>query len=119
MKDENPFRGWLASQPYGGQWVPVARLGGWTKPASCPALVPPAAQEEVLKRTDWPIHANAARPSVWIHYSDEGPVHGATLYRVETRDGVEFRPFVASFDPYGRPAWIEPIQAFVLHWKSW
>jgi hypothetical protein len=56
MKDENPFRAWLASESYRGQWVPVARLGGWTEPASCPALVPPAAEQEVLKRPDWPLH---------------------------------------------------------------
>jgi len=119
MRDENPFRAWLSSDPYGGQWVTVARLGGWTEPASCPALVPPAAEQEVLKRTDWPLHVDSARPSVWVRYTEQGPVPGSTMYRVEERDGVEFRPFVASFDPYGRPAWLEPIQAFVLHWDAW
>jgi hypothetical protein len=119
MKDENPFRLWLTTDPYRGQWVPVARLGGWTEPASCPALVSPAAEQEVLKRTDWPLHVGAARPSVWGRYSTEGEVHGSSMYRVEEREGVEFRPFVASFSPYGGPAWLEPIQAFVLHWEAW
>jgi hypothetical protein len=119
VKNENPFRAWLASAPFGGQWVPVARLGGWTEPASCPALVAPAVEHEVLKRTDWPLHVDSARPSVWLRYTDEGPVHGSSMYRVEERDGIEFRPFVVSFDPYLRPGWLEPIQSFVLHWEAW
>ena len=32
---------------------------------------------------------------------------------------MTFRPFVAIFDPYARAAWLEPIQAFVLHWEAW
>jgi hypothetical protein len=118
MKPENPFRAWLESDPYGGAWVPIARLG-WTEPASCPALIRIDAERQALERTDWPLHVDSARPNVWTSYRGEKPEYRAEMHRVEERDGVEFRPFVASFDPYGRPAWLEPIPAFVLHWEAW
>jgi hypothetical protein len=34
-------------------------------------------------------------------------------------DGVVFAPFVAYFSPFASPAWLEPVQPFVLYWRSW
>jgi hypothetical protein len=119
MKDENPFRTWLESRIYSGQWIPVGRLGGWLGPASCPALFRASSHDDVLANTDWPLQLHSAGPEVWESFAEGEVTYGAELHPVEKRGEVLFHPFVAMFDPYTRPSWLEPIQAFVLHWDAW
>lgn len=118
MKDENPFRAWLERDVYGGYWVPVAQLGGWLGPASCPALVR-GPRSDVLADSDWPLQFADAGPQVW-ESCDKGEKHRqAVLHPVEERDGLTFTPFVVHFDPFRQPGWLEPVQAFVLHFGAW
>jgi hypothetical protein len=114
----NPFRQWLSRNVYGDYWVPVAQLGGFLGPAACPALVR-GPKETVLADSDWPLQFNAAEPSVWQSWQNGEPQLEAHLYPVEEGDGVSYAPFVAIFDPYGSPAWLEPVQPFVLYWRAW
>jgi hypothetical protein len=118
VRDENPFRDWLTRDVYGGYWVPVGQLGGFLGPAACPAHVR-GAKETVLASTEWPLQFNAAEPSVWQSWQNGEPRREAHLYPVEEEDGVSYSPFVAIFDPYGSPSWLEPIQPFILYWRAW
>jgi len=119
MNPDNPFRDWLRPDAYGGVWVPVAQLGGWTEAASCPALFRADSIDRVLATTDWPLHPDSARPSVGESYSDGKVSYHSELHPTEHRNGVTFLPFVAMFNPYTQSAWLEPTQAFLLHWEAW
>lgn len=114
MRAENPFRSWLEGDPYGGMWVPVARLGGWVAAASCPALFQAASPAPVLASTDWPIRLDSARPQIWHSYSETGITYNAELHPIKEQNRVSFHPFVAVFDPYTQLSWLEPIQPFIL-----
>jgi len=119
VKEENPFRGWLERDVYAGYWVPVGQLGGWLGPAACPALVRADPKDAVLASSDWPLQFRAAEPQVWQSFENGEPTRQAQLHPVEERGQVSYTPFVAHFDPFGAPSWLEPIQAFVLYWQAW
>jgi hypothetical protein len=118
VKQENPFHRWLERDVYEGYWVPVAQLGGWLGPAACPALVNGSSRDVVLASTEWPLQLNAAEPEVWQVRTDGEARHEAHLHPVEEREEVIYAPFVALFDPFAAPSWLEPIQAFVLFWRA-
>lgn len=118
MRDENPFRDWLTRDVYGGYWVPVGQLGGFLGPAACPTLVL-GPKEAVLAGTEWPLQFTAAEPEVWQSFANEQPTREAHLHPVKEEEAVTYAPFVAYFDPYGTPSWLEPVQPFVLYWRAW
>jgi hypothetical protein len=62
---------------------------------------------------------NAAEPTVWLTRQDGEDAREAFLHPVEEQDGALYSAFVAHFDPYGIPSWLEPIQQFVLYWRAW
>jgi len=115
MKPENPFREWLESEPYGGTWVPVSRLGGWVEPASVPALFSSGKDSDILAGADWPFHVTDAGPEVWS-YAD-GHTE-ANLQPHHHAGQTPLQPLVAYFDPPGRRPWLEPVQSFVLHQQA-
>jgi hypothetical protein len=118
VRDENPFRRWLTTNTYGGFWVPVGQLGGFVGAAALPALMQ-GPKEAVLASTEWPLQFNAAEPSVWQSWQSGEPNREAHLHPVEEQEGVRYSTFVAYFDPYGNPSWLEPIQPFILYWRAW
>lgn len=107
--DQNPFRDWLLSDRYGGQWVPVGRLGGWVDPATITALLSGGAdaREAALSSSDWPVQFTLARPT------------GDELLPNGCRDAATFVPLIVEHRPHTRSGWLEPIQAFVLYWDLW
>lgn len=107
--DQNPFREWLLSDRYGGQWVPVGRLGGWIDPATITALLSGGAdaREAALSSSNWPVQFTLARPT------------GDELLPSASRDAATFLPLMVEHRPHTRSGWLEPIQAFVLYWDLW
>lgn len=118
IKEDNPFREWLEEDTYGSYWVPIARLGGWTHPVALPVLFT-GEKAQVLRDADWPMQLDSAGPEVWESWNEGSPSRHSELYPSERRGDLVFHPFVAMFDPFGRPSWLEPFQAFVLHWQAW
>ena len=124
MDPKNPFRDWLESDPYGGAWVPVARLGGDMHLMENPIMFPWEKKQAVLDREDgrldWPIRIDGARPSSWIA-SDGADSwrEDSSLYPQHVEDGVTFDPFVAYFRRASGRSWLEPIQGFILYWEAW
>lgn len=103
MKPGNPFADWLASNPYGGTWVPVGGLRGWLGPAHLPVLFPRGREEVILASTEWPLQLREA-----------GPERHADLHPVRYCRETPIEPLVAMFEPPARRAWLEPVQSFVL-----
>lgn len=119
MKPDNPFLNWLTRDVYGGYWVPVGQLGGWIGAAALPLLVRAESRDAVLSSTDWPMQLDSATPEVWESFSNDEVERGSELHPFKQTEHALFRAFVALFDPFGRPSWLEPIQSFVLYCGSW
>lgn len=118
VREDNPFRDWLLGDTYSGYWVPVGRLGGWSGAAALPVLFS-GDKADVLRAQDWPLQFDSAGPEVWESWDGGTTTRHSALHPCERKGDVTFRPFLALFDPFARPSWLEPIQAFVLHWKLW
>jgi hypothetical protein len=119
VKDDNPFREWLERDVYGGYWVPIGQLGGWLGPVACPSLVRTESDDAVLADGDWPLQFGSAQPEVWETFSGDARSRNAVLHPSKQTENSQFLPFVAHFDPFGKPSWLEPVQSFVLYWQAW
>jgi hypothetical protein len=121
MDENNPFRPWLDSDPYDGNWIPVARLGGISGRVEMPVLFPWGENAKILDHEDldWPIRIDGARPSSWI--TNDGHNNWreeSNLYPKHEREGLQIDPLVAYLRrPSGR-SWLEPIQGFVLYHEA-
>ena len=118
MKPDNPFRDWLTSNPYGGTWVPVAGLGGYTGPASIPLLFPGGAKDDMLAGADWPLQYSDAGPEVFYSYTEGVKEHQAILHPEHHLGETSIEHLAVAFEPPDRRSWIEPVQGFVLFWGA-
>ena len=118
MKPDNPFRDWLTSNPYGGTWVPVAGLGGYTGPASIPVLFPRGAKDDMLAGADWPLQYSDAGPEVFYSYTEGVKEHQAILHPEHHLGEMSIEHLAVAFEPPDRRSWIEPVQGFVLFWGA-